>query len=299
VIELLIFKMSARGRLVRARGTHTHKDNVMPQLNFRSRLARLPMMLLALFVVVLQGCSDDPAPVVPPVVNAVPTGYYDVTGTASVSDGAGGTIALNDLQAMVNGDRIMMMSAANGLLYDGTITSISENDFTATFMIYTDGENPITATATGTITQGSSITGTLTGSGVGSGIFSLSYAMSNNQAAAISRVENRLGHLTWGGDLVGNGAFTYDFSINNLGVLTHAGDTGNGIFATCQINGSVSPISGTSLYEVSVSLSVCANPLVNGTTYTGLATSRSDSTVDDTLVLGVTNGTYSPFGDFI
>ena len=98
---------------------------------------------------------------------------------------------------------------------------------------------------------------------------------------------------------MGNGAFTYDFSINNLGVLTHVGDTGNGIFATCRINGSASPISGTSLYEVSVSLSGCANPLVDGTTYTGLATSRSDSTVDDTLVLGVANGAYSPFGDFI
>jgi len=192
-----------------------------------------------------------------------------------------------------------MMSAANGLLYDGTITSISENDFTATFMIYTDGENPIPATATGTITQGSSITGTLTGSGAGSGIFSLGYAISNNQAAAISRIANTAGHITWEGDLAGKPGFIYDYSIDNLGVLTHGTDVTIGIFDACDINGSVSPISGTSLYEVSVSLFGCTNPLVDGTTYTGLATSRSDSTVDDTLVLGVTNGTYSPFGDFI
>ena len=199
MIELLVFKMRARGRSVRVRGTHTHKDNVMPQLNFRSHSTSLPMILLVLFA--LQGCfhsDDDPAPA--PVVDANPTGYYSgPNGPTSVSDGAGGTIALNDLQAMVNGNRIMMMSAANGLLYDGTITSITENDFTADFKVYTDGENPIPATATGTITQSSSITGTLTGSGVGSGIFSLGYAISNNQAAAISRVENKLGHLTWGG----------------------------------------------------------------------------------------------------
>jgi len=191
-----------------------------------------------------------------------------------------------------------MMSAANGLLYDGTITSISENDFTATFMIYTDGENPIPATATGRITQGSSITGTLTGSGAGSGTFSLSYAMSNNQPAAISRIANTVSHVVWEGNLVGNGP-TYDFFLNDLGVLTHGTDVTIGAFDTCDINGSVNPISGTSLYEVSVSLSGCANPLVDGTTYTGLATSRSDSTVDDTLVLGVTNRAYSPFGDFI
>ncbi|MCF6258052.1 MAG: cadherin repeat domain-containing protein, partial [Gammaproteobacteria bacterium] len=120
--------------------------------------------------------------------DADPVGYYINTGTASVDDGMDGTIDINDLQAMVNGTRIIMLSAAHELLYDGTITSTNGNDFMADFTIYTSGENPVMATASGTITGGSSITGTLAGSGVGSGTFSLIYADTNNQTTALDLV---------------------------------------------------------------------------------------------------------------
>ncbi len=157
----------------------------MSQLNLPTRLNAFPRMLAAMLLVLsalaLTGCfhnDDDPAP--PPIVNADPTGYYINTGTTS-----GGTLNITDLQAMVNGNRIMMMSVTNELLYDGTITSISGNDFTADFTIYTAGKDPIAATVSGMITTNSSISGTLTGTGVGSGTFDLLYATTNNQAAAM------------------------------------------------------------------------------------------------------------------
>jgi len=115
-------------------------------------------------------------------------GYYSNAGTASVDDGLGGTLGINDLQAMVTGTRIIMLSMDKELLYDGTITDITGDNFTADFTIYTAGENPVTATASGTITAGSSITGTLTGAGVGSGTFDLLYANTNNQVAALDLV---------------------------------------------------------------------------------------------------------------
>jgi len=110
-----------------------------------------------------------------------------------VSDGADGTIPLDDLQAMVSGNRIMMLSATHKLLYDGTITSINGNSYTANFAIYSDGENPVQATASGTIISGASISGTLSGTGIGNdgsdGTFNLLYANTNDQAAAMA--------LTW------------------------------------------------------------------------------------------------------
>ena len=123
-------------------------------------------------------------------VSADPAGYYSNAGTANVEDAGGGALVINDLQGMVDGNRIMMMSVANELLYDGTITNMEikgdfTTDFTADFTIYTSGENPMNATVSGTITAGSSITGTLTGSGVGNGQFSLLYAATNDQAAAV------------------------------------------------------------------------------------------------------------------
>jgi len=239
--------------------------------------------------------------------DANPAGYYINTGTASVSDSASGTMVISDLQAMVNGNRIMMMSVANQLLYDGTITSISGNKFTADFTIYRQDDlgndgwplPPVSTTASGIITAGSSITGTLTGSGVGSGTFSLIYALSNDQAAAIPRIENGFGNIAWAA-LIGTAGSEQEFVIDKMGVIAHDLSSAPGIFSSCDFNGSITPVTGSSLYEVAVTLTNCnaGGGLANGT-YTGLATSRSDSTQDDTLVFAVTNGRYSPNADFI
>ena len=248
-----------------------------------TRFTYLPMALLAL---VLQGCGDG-VRILPPS-DADPAGYYINKGTASVDSGAGGTIAIDDLQALVDGKRIMMLSVAHELLYDGTITSISGSDFTANFTIYTGGKNPLTATASGTITAGSSITGILTGSGVGSGQFTLLYATTNDQAAAMTRA--------WRGS--GGGFDVFGFTIDGAGELVHDKTAGASPFDTCKMNGTVTPVSGTRLYSVDVELTDCDDLDVNGSSYTGLTTTRDESTTDDRLVYMVSNGTYTLSGEF-
>jgi len=270
---------------------YIEKDTVMPRLN-SMRLIHLPkisaLLLLALITLALSGCflnddDDDPAP----VVNADPTGYYINSGY--IQDGS---VAVGDLQAMVYDNRIMMLSADNGLLYDGTITNIRGNSFSADFTIYTEGEFPVTATANGTITSGYSISATLDGSGVGSGTFTLLYAMTNGEVADVARIENTTNE-TWEAK-VGGSFFTQEFIIDNVGILMEDNFMGGGIFSSCELDGNITPISNRSLYSVNVVLTGCSE----GGTYTGLATSRTDATTDDTLVFAVTDGRYSLDGDF-
>ncbi len=269
----------------------------MTRLLLSTRLTPLLVMFLALFTLTVQGCggSSGGGGVTP---DANPAGYYINTG-----DVQGGSVAVGDLQAMVNGDRIMMMSVDNRLLYDGRITGISGTDFTADFIIYTDGKNPVAATASGTITTGSSITGTLDGSGVGSGTFSLLYDVTaSNTVADLSRIENMAGaNTTWMALLgIGIAVAEQGFSIDNGGEITHVFSGSPGIFSSCDVNGTIMPITDSSLYDVTVTLTGCSagGGLANGD-YTGLAISRTDSSEDDILVFAVTNDSYAPSADFI
>lgn len=274
----------------------------MPSLNLPSRLTAfpniLPAMLLAFAALALPGCfhnDDDPAPP-PPIVDANPTGYYSgLNGTTSVSDGADGTIPLDDLQAMVSGNRIMMLSVDDKLLYDGTITSISGNSYTADFAIYSDGENPVQATASGTIITGSSISGTLSGTGIGNdGTFNLLYANTNDQAAAVVDV-------TWRSERAGGGFDEFGFEIDDAGNLTHDENASFGsLFFQCKMNGTVTAINGTRLYHVDVELTLCGNSstsVINGN-YTGLATTKDGFGTNDRLVFLVSNSLYALSGEF-
>jgi len=269
----------------------------MPPLNLTSRLAAFPLILL---VLVLQGCfhdDDDPAPA--PVPDATPAGYYLDKGEAFLSDGGSGTIDISDLQAMVHGNRIMMMSAKEELLYDGTITDITGDEFTADFTIYYQGEKPTesSATVTGQIIEGSSITGTLNGSGFGSGSFSLLYASTNSEVAAISRIENVTDNTGWIG-IIGDSGTEQEFAIDNGGILLTTRNAAVGIFDSCDFVGTITPITGSSLYRVSVNLSGCIGDVADGD-YTGFAASRTQMNADDRLVFAVSDGRYSPNTDFI
>ncbi len=229
-------------------------------------------------------------------VYADPKGYYSNAGTASVEGAGGGALVIDDLQGMVDDNRIMMMSVTNELLYDGTITSInimddSTADFTADFTIYISGENPVTATASGTITAGSSITGTLTGNGVGNGQFTLLYAATNDQDAAVVSA--------WLG--TGGGFDEFGFTIDGAGNLTHDESAAfNRLFGLCKMKGTVTPVSDTRLYSVNVELTNCddldVNTDVTGA-YTGLATTRDDNTTGVLLVYAVSNGSYTLSGE--
>ena len=148
------------------------------------------------FISLLSACGgggDDA------VVNANPTGYY--TGTAAVFVGTAPAVDVQDLQGLVDGNRFMAMSEAQELLYDGTITSINGNTFSATVTVYKDGALVVGSptTFTGTIIQGSQITGTFSGTGDWRGTFTLGYALSNNQAATLTQVETAT-NAFWGGD---------------------------------------------------------------------------------------------------
>jgi len=253
----------------------------------RSTLCVNPLFLvvLALLILLLPGCfhsgsgGDGTS-------NANPTGYY--TGTASVNTGAGGALAVNALQVMVDGNRIRMLDVDNMLVYDGTL-SITDNAFTAEFTLYTDGGNPVMLSASGMITAGSSITGTLTGTGAGSGTFNLLYAATNDQAAAIAS--------TWLG--AGGGFDEFGFTIDAaMGSLVHKTTAGSGqLFDTCKMNGTITSVSNTRLYFVDVDLTDCNDLVVNGT-YTGLTTTRDEDATDDRLVFIVSDGRYTLSGEF-
>jgi len=257
------------------------------------------LLLLVLSALVLSGCfhsDDDPVP----VVDADPAGYYDVSGTASVGDGSGGTLMITDLQGMVNGNRFIAISDANGLVYDGTITDINVDDFTATVSVFQDGALVTTASVTGMITTGAKITGTLTGNGLGSGTFELIYALSNNQLADLSRVQldvidqwiSRVGGSV-------DSSLALGFVVETAGDISHIENPGNGLFNACVIDsGIILPIAGTSLYTIAMTLANCNNASVDGD-YEGLAVTRTETATDDRLVLVTSNVNFSLYGEFI
>jgi hypothetical protein len=91
----------------------------------------------------------------------------------------------------------------------------------------------------------------------------------------------------------------YEMNIDTNGNLAHALHTGTGYFENCQMNGTVTPISNTSLYNVSVTLAnTCTDVSLNGTSYTGLATSQNAA--DTILVFAVASngGSISVSADF-
>ena len=253
-------------------------------------------ILIGLFVMSCGGGGGDGGGTTP---TADPTGYYDNRGTASVLAGAGNTqVAITDLQGIIHNNRLMMLSATQDLSYDGSIT-ISGNSYSGTLNVYFEGTHQGTAPVTGTISQGSSISGALTGTGAGSGSFQLLYAASNSEIAALTRVED-MAFPVWGGPIGGSTSGAYEFGVNSAGAIFHETKVGSGVFAYCDMSGTISPIASTNLYTVNVTLSsnLC-DPAVLTAGYTGLATTVSRGATDNILVMIATNGSYSVASEFI
>ncbi len=210
-----------------------------------------------------------------PVVDAAPVGFYNAGGaTIKDPDNPVNDRVLTDLQAMVSGNRIMIMSNSAVLLYDATITDITGNSFTASALIYYGMDSdpndvtstfptPIATTLTGTITEGSQLTGTIEGTGTGTFTLTLTHSLNAPLADSANFIAPT--------DLV---------------------------FEDCLTNGTITPVVNESVFAVSIDLSTCAvgTPERAGT-YTGFATTKDSN--HDTLIVMFSNGEVSAVGELL
>lgn len=222
------------------------------------------------------------------------SGYY--TGSAAVKQEGNNLLDFNvtDLQIMINGNRIMMMSDAQALLYDGTFT-LTGNTLTSTVTIYHNG-NKMAATAalTATVSVESQITGTLTGTELGNGTFVSTFSNLSNTVSALSQVNSNF----WITDLNEATNNSFEFELKATSALLESTSPNNSTFQNCRIlagNGSTyAPIVNSSLFAVTIVFSSCTTPDVDGT-YTGFSQALTSTSIAAT----VSNGTYAFADDFI
>ena len=102
---------------------------------------------------------------------AEPSGLFEGDGTVS------GAVYLADVKGIIYNEHFMLFDDAENVLYEGTILTYTDNDFTATVDVYKNGGNPITVTATGTIANKTSFNLTLAGvaDDYGKGTISVNY----------------------------------------------------------------------------------------------------------------------------
>ena len=261
-----------------------------------TRFTYLPMMLLALFAMILQGCGDGVRILPPAQSDADPAGYYTNNGVLEVmmADNTTPRGAVTDLQGMVHDGQLMMLSDTENLTYVGTFT-VSGNDFSGTVTVYeADVMIQQDVPLTGQVTAGSKITGTLGGTGAANGIFTLNYApLADNGPVDMDTV---IRANAWRPVVASS-------PIPNLGVNDDAvpvpnfnsSGLGSGIFNSCGFNGRVEPIAGVHLYTVSVTMKTCADVGVLAMqTYTGLVSVRGT----DRLILVLTNEAYDFSGEY-
>ena len=259
------------------------------------------LLVMVSAVVLLQACggghkSAAPAPV--PVITD-PTGYYSNNGTLPA-------LGITDLQGMVTSTRFIMTSKAQGYHYDGPIT-VSGNTITGNLVRFvTPGTDNFTAILSATINSDHSITGTVTHSNNHvADPFTLNYATgrANSTVAAIA---NTLANVNWLGTLYNDGADTLEIHLaDNAGgaaALTTVTPLAlNAQYQNCSFTGAITPIGGTSLYQVSFN-ATGAQCLALVGPYTGLAALRTQNSPNDTLVVAAyyfdTVAYSSLFGEF-
>jgi hypothetical protein len=258
----------------------------------------------------LYGCSSSSSS--PPIPN--PDGYY--TGTATVQDRDGNELVLANLQALVQGKRIIIThfiarpdnSTPNTevYFYDGIISNLDGDSFSGAFKIFDTGVDPVaktidpvtfTSDVTANFTEELIITGTLSGTGPGLGNFTLNYVSSENAEAAFAKIEN-ITNQTWRGNF-NEGPSLYRISIDNAGNMLTADGTLEPAFSECNIEtGTMIPVTGTGIYKVNLVFMDCDDLDLRGVPFTGLATTKTTTDADDTMVFAISTATISAFGDF-
>lgn len=217
------------------------------------------------------------------------TGHYDVTTTATVRNADdSANITITDMQAMIYNNRLIMLSKAQGFVYDGTMTLNADSTYTASVTVYSAGVLQSTATITGSVVENSSINGTLTSGtiGAGNGSFNLVYATSNNTVSDNSRILSPAVDTFWGGRLYGAADnFFYLFDVISPNSFEYVDGASVGTFDSCTFNGTITPVVNSSLYLINVTESGnCTETAVRNRVFTGFAVSRTDSAADDILI---------------
>ncbi len=268
----------------------------------------LTIVLLSLISVVgLAGCgggggNDDDEPIVN-TVNAQVAGYY--TGSADVKMADNTTdLVISDLRVFVHGSRIMAMGlltdAANFVLYDITITSIKNDKFEATATVYKAAVNIATVDITGTIVEGTSLSGTFDGSGIANGTFTVTYDVDVNAKVA-------------GLGVIGGTRYRGPINASSIDLRFDIDATGNVIssfpsidavkLANCNVvtGSSLTAISDENLYDLVFVLSGCDDATVDGN-YTGFITtydSVSPPEPDGFMLVAFSNGSFAGIAEIL
>jgi len=228
------------------------------------------------------------------------------SGTANLNAGA---VVPTDVRAFVHGGRIIAFSISSHILFDGQITNITGDDFTATVDLYETGEmTQADIAVTGKVTSQSQITGTLAGTGVGNGTFTLVYDAAYNTAATLARITKP---VDWEGNWLTTFSFNTDVDPDDFDMFDtdsftmKAFDTSSSVTDICLFVGDVTiPDSTINIYMTlsdipaggsndTTCTSLDVAPLVK---YTGFSAVLSESNTDNDLLFAHTNGTNSVFG---
>ena len=248
----------------------------------------LRWVVVSLGVVMLSSCGGGGGGGVP---DADPTGYYDDTGVATIMTDTASPVTIDAFQGIFNKNKITLFNQNNNdaYAYVGTIT-VSGNSFSGTVSVYHNGVKQSEAPIDGTITQGTTITGSLAGTGAGKGTFILNY---NNKPLAASLTV--FGTTRCGAGNIMNQIGCFD--ITNGMITPNSQTTFNGTFFGCDASsGTVAPITGTSLYNVTITLTGCTNGVALDGVYSGLAATYSDVAGGVNIALAISMGNYSVYG---
>lgn len=269
----------------------------MKTLRLTSWIRAFGILFVLTGTMLLQGCGGGGggggATTTPPSAN--PSGYYDLNGSATVNliGSTTQTQAITNLEAIVHNNRILMFSADGYELYDISINSIEGNNFSGSANVFfMAGAQRTTSTVSGTITEGSKITGTLTGSGFGNGTFSLNF---NNQMGVIPGTPSN-----WALP-VGLSSTDYVFATDGAGSMTTTTTVTDGNFAGCTIDiassNTITDIGSSKLYNVTLTFTGCSDLAYNGT-YTGLAAVQDALATALALAIVNSDGSHIVCGSF-
>ena len=268
--------------------------------NVRSIL--LPLIFVGL-TFGLQGCGGGGGgSTTPPAITTDQDGSGIYTGTATVDVNTD----ITDLKGIVYGGRLMFFSATANphVLYDGTITSVTNDDYTATVNVYENGVKTQSDVAvTGKVVTANSITGTIgtaNTAGNHNGSFSLTYDSIYERGATAARIEAD-GPNAADGIVSGTLSLTAGYIFREVDSRMILNAT-SGITLCTVVDVYAIPDSTKNVYTFNnVSIT---DPTVNcpdsyeGTGYSGLISVIDDGVggTDNRMAIAYSNGTNSVFG---